>query len=58
MTTVDTNALLLAILAIVFAIVAIQSWRLGDERRDVLILTGLGAAFGLGSVAVAILTPA
>lgn len=50
-----SNALLLALMALAFALVAFQSWRLGNERRDVLLLTGLGAAFGAGSVAITVL---
>ncbi len=52
-TTMDTNALLLAGTAVVFTALAVHAWRRGHGRRDVLMMTGMGAAFCAGAAVAA-----
>lgn len=47
----DTDTTLLATLAAILAIVAWQAHRLGNERRDVALLTAIAGLLGAGTAA-------
>jgi hypothetical protein len=49
-----TFTLMLIVLAATLAVVTLQAWRLGNERRDVALLGTFSATLGLGAVATAV----
>ena len=51
----NTPVLLLAIMALTLIAVAFNAWRLGSERRDVVLLAVFGGLFAAGTAAAAIL---
>jgi hypothetical protein len=51
----DTTTLLLAVLAATMLSVAVQAWRLGNERRDVALAGTVGAVLGGGALATFVL---
>jgi len=51
----DTTVVLLGIMTVTMLGVALQAWRLGNERRDVTLLGAVAAMCGAGTVAAAIL---
>ena len=51
----DTTVLLLAIFSFTLFAVAFQDWRLGNEKRDVVLLGAVGGMCGVGTVVAAIL---
>lgn len=50
----DTNAFLLGAAALVFAVLALTAWLRGHERRDVMMMSGMGAAFCAGAAVAAV----
>jgi hypothetical protein len=57
MTPIDlnTSTLFLAILTITLVVVTFQAWRLGNEKRDIVLLGVFGGLSGVGTVATIIL---
>jgi hypothetical protein len=53
-TIMDTSTLLLAILTLCMAGVTFHAWRLGNERRDVVLLGVFGALMAAGTAVAAI----
>ena len=51
----DTNTLLFAILTTCLVVVTFQAWRLGNEKRDVLLLGVFSGLMGAGTAVTAIL---
>ena len=51
----DTRTLVFAILTLCLVWVTFHAWRLGNEKRDVVLLGGLSALMGAGTTAAAIL---
>lgn len=46
----DPLTFFLTLMAATLGIVAIQAWRLGNERRDVALLGGVGGLCGAGAL--------
>lgn len=53
--TMDTSPLLLAILTLCLVGVTFHAWRLGNEKRDVVLLGVFSALLGAGTAVAAIL---
>jgi len=51
----DTSTLLFAIMTLCLAGVTFHSWRLGNEKRDVVLLGVFSALMGAGTAVAAIL---
>jgi hypothetical protein len=51
----DTSTLVFAILTLCLLGVTFHAWRLGNERRDVVLLGGFSALMGVGTTVAAIL---
>ena len=51
----DTSTLLLAVLTATLAGVTIHAWRLGNEKRDVVLLGVFSGLMGAGTAVAAIL---
>jgi hypothetical protein len=49
----DNLPLLLGIMAVTLLLAALNSWRQGNEKRDVALLGILGSLFGLGTALTA-----
>ena len=54
-TTMDTSTLLFAILTATLVGVTFHAWRLGNEKRDVVLLGVFSALMGMGTAVAAIL---
>jgi hypothetical protein len=50
----ENSVTLLGIMTAVFAAVAVQAWRLGNEKRDIAALGVFAGLFGIGTAAVAL----
>jgi hypothetical protein len=48
----ETEPLILGIMTIALVCVTIHAWRLGNERRDVVLLGTFAGLFGVGTAAV------
>jgi hypothetical protein len=53
--TMDTSTLLLAVLTATLAGVTFHAWRLGNEKRDVVLLGVFSGLLGAGTAVAAIL---
>lgn len=51
----DTDTLLFATLAATLVVVAFQAWRLGNERRDVVLIGVVGGLCGAGTAVSALI---
>lgn len=53
--TLDSTTTLLTIFAVALAVVTLQAWRYGNERRDVALLGATSGCLGVGALASALL---
>ncbi|MGY0196410.1 hypothetical protein ACWA7J_15200 [Leptothrix sp. BB-4] len=51
----DTGTLLFGLMTLTFVGVTHHAWRLGNDRRDVVLLGSIGALCGVGAVVTAVL---
>lgn len=51
----DTTVLLLATMTVTLIGVALNAWRIGNDRRDVVLLAVFAGLFGAGTAAAAVL---
>jgi len=52
---VDTTVLMLAVMTVTLIAVAFHAWRLGNERRDVVLLAVFGGLFAAGTAVAAVI---
>lgn len=51
----DPTVILLAVFTITMILTAFQAWRIGNEKRDVVLLAVFGGLFAAGTAVAAIL---
>jgi len=51
----DPTVILLAVLTITLIVTAVQAWRIGNEKRDVVLIAVFGGLFAVGTAVAAIL---
>jgi hypothetical protein len=50
----DTTVLVLGIMTLTLLLVALHAWRLGNEKRDVVLIGAVGLLCGVGTAVAAV----